>query len=68
MLMRSNRLQGRRQEEGEGREADEERMMNELSMEVNLATKGFERILKQKLDLNTKQMASREEAGGGRGK
>ena len=56
------------QEEGQGREAEEGGSRNDLSLEESLATKGFERILKQKLDLNTKQVASREEAGGGRGK
>ena len=33
---------------GGGREAEEEGRMNELSLEVSLATKGFEWILQQK--------------------
>jgi len=36
------------QEYGQGREAEEEGRMNELSLEVSLVTKGFEWILQQK--------------------
>ena len=34
LLIRNNELQGRRQEKGEGKEADEEGRMNELTVEV----------------------------------
>ena len=34
LVIRNNKLQGRRQEKKEGREADEEGWMNELTVEV----------------------------------
>ena len=49
--VRNHWLQGRTQEDGQGRGTEEEGRMNERSLEVSLATKGFEMILKQEHSL-----------------